>query len=138
VSAQGLLSQSQYPLSNASHLAVLETLWEVDCFGMSGVDWNSNVLQIRDSIISLKKELQESDPKDRLDSISKIVQCIEFTKQSNIGWASLFTNPPLANQLDEEALKEIFVKFRQMTIERIDNDIDCINRYLINLVPRGT
>ena len=101
-------------------------------------DWNSNILQIRDSINSLKKDLEQGDdPKDRLDSISKIMQCIDFMKQSNIGWASLFTNPPLANQLDEESLKDIFAKFRKMTIERIDNDVDCINRYMINLLPRG-
>ena len=59
----------------------------------SSVDWNSNILQIRDSIIGLKEELQSADPTDRLDSIANIIQCIEFMKQSNIGWASLFTNP---------------------------------------------
>jgi hypothetical protein len=103
----------------------------------SSVDWNSNILQIRDSIIGLKEELQSADPKDRLDSIAKIIQCIEFMKQSNIGWASLFTNPQLASQMDEEALKDIFTKFKKMTVERIDNDVDFINRYMINLVPKG-
>ncbi|MHB8565486.1 MAG: hypothetical protein ACYC7D_04630 [Nitrososphaerales archaeon] len=101
-------------------------------------DWNNNIVQIRDSIVMLKADLEQGpEPKDRLDSISKIIQCIEFMKQSNIGWASLFTNPTLANQLDEESLKDIFAKFRKMTIERIDNDVDCINRYMINLVPKG-
>jgi len=101
-------------------------------------DWNTNILQIRDSIIALKADLEQSEPKDRLDAISKIVQCIEFMKQSNIGWASLMTNPPLASQLDEEALKDIFSRFRKMSVERIESDVDCINRYMINLVPKGT
>ena len=39
--------------------------------------------------------------------------------------------------MDEEALKDIFTKFKKMTVERIDNDVDFINRYMINLVPKG-
>jgi hypothetical protein len=101
------------------------------------MDWNTSIQQIRDSIIALKDELESSDPKDRLDSMSRIVQCIEFMKQSNVGWASLFTNPPLANQLDEEALRDIYERFKRMTIERIESDVDCINRYMINLVPKS-
>jgi hypothetical protein len=57
-------------------------------------------------------------------------------KQSNIGWSSLLTNPQMANGLDEEALKDIFAKFRKVTVDRIDNDVECIDRYMINLVPR--
>ena len=59
-------------------------------------------------------------------------------KQSNIGWASLLTNPQMANGLDQEALKDIFEKFRRISVERIDNDVDSIDRYMINLVPRDT
>ena len=105
---------------------------------MSAGDWNSNIVQIRDSIVALKADLERSEPKDRLDAISKTIQCIEFMKQSNIGWASLMTNPPLVSQLDEEALRDIFSRFKKMSIERIANDVDCINRYMINLVPKGT
>ena len=57
-------------------------------------------------------------------------------KQSNIGWSSLLTKPLMVNGLDEEALKEIFEKFRNVTVKRIDDDIDSIDRYMINLVPR--
>ena len=63
------------------------------------------------------------------------MECIQFLKQSNIGWASLLTNPQMVNGLDEEALKDIFMKFRKTTVERIDNDVDSIDRYMINLVP---
>jgi hypothetical protein len=48
------------------------------------------------------------------------------------------TNPQMANGLDEEALKDIFGKFRRIAVERIDNDVDSIDRYMINLVPRDT
>lgn len=75
-------------------------------------------------------------PKDRLEYVSSIMECIQFMKQSNIGWSSLLTNPQMANGLNEDALKDIFNKFRRVAIERIENDIDSIDRYMINLVPR--
>lgn len=93
-------------------------------------------MKIRESIVNLKKDLQNSQPRDRLDYISSIMECIQFMKQSNIGWTSMLTNPQLANGLDEEALKDIFNKFRKIAVERIDNDVDSIDRYMINLVPR--
>jgi hypothetical protein len=98
--------------------------------------WNRDIQKIRDAIVFLKADLKKTEPRDRLEYISKIMQCIQFMKQSNIGWASLLTNPQMANELDEEALKEIFSKFREITIARIDNDVDSIDRYMINLIPR--
>ncbi|MDG6929295.1 MAG: hypothetical protein JRN51_11860 [Nitrososphaerota archaeon] len=97
--------------------------------------WNKNILQIRDSILALKDDLQRAEPKDRLDYVSGIMRCIDFMKQSNIGWASLLSNPSLASQLEKESLENIFLKFREMAIERVDNDVDCINRYMMNLLP---
>lgn len=101
---------------------------------MSG--WNKDISKIRDAISSLKQDLARMQPKDRLEYVSSIMECIQFMKQSNIGWSSLLTNPQMANGLDEEALKDIFEKFRKVAIERIDNDVDSIDRYMINLVPR--
>ncbi len=98
--------------------------------------WNKDIQKIREAILSLKQELAKSEPKDRLEYVSSIMQCIQFMKQSNIGWSSMLTNPQMANELDEEALKDIFSKFRKVTIERIENDVDSIDRYMINLVPR--
>ena len=86
--------------------------------------------------MSLKQDLVKSEPKDRLEYVSSIMQCIQFMKQSNIGWSSMLTNPQMANELDEEALKDIFAKFRKIAVERIDNDVDSIDRYMINLIPR--
>ena len=101
---------------------------------MSG--WNKDITKIRDAISNLKQDLTQMQPKDRLEYVSSIMECIQFMKQSNIGWSSLLTNPQMANGLDEEALKDIFNKFRKIAIERIDNDVDSIDRYMINLVPR--
>lgn len=101
---------------------------------MSG--WNKDISKIRDAISNLKQDLTNMHPKDRLEYVSSIVECIQFMKQSNIGWSSLLTNPQMANGLDEEALRDIFNKFRKVAIERIENDIDSIDRYMINLVPR--
>ena len=42
----------------------------------------------------------------------------------------------MVNQLDEEALKDIFARFKKMTVARIDSDVDCINRYMFNLMRR--
>ena len=98
--------------------------------------WNKDIQKIRDAIIFLKDDLDKAEPHDRLEYVSKIMQCIQFMKQSNIGWASLLTNPQMANELDEEALKQIFEKFRKITVERIDHDVDSIDRYMINLIPR--
>jgi len=42
----------------------------------------------------------------------------------------------MANGLDEEALKDIYLKFKRIAIERIENDVDSIDRYMINLIPR--
>jgi len=88
--------------------------------------------------LSLKRDLEKATPKDRLDHVSHIMECIQFMKQSNIGWASLLTNPQMINGLDEEALKDIFEKFRRVSVQRIENDVDSIDRYMINLVPRDT
>ena len=86
--------------------------------------------------MSLKTDLEKASPRDRLDYVSHIMECIQFMKQSNIGWASLLTNPQMANGLDEEALKDIYLKFKRIAIERIENDVDSIDRYMINLIPR--
>jgi hypothetical protein len=99
-------------------------------------DWNKDIVKIREAIVNLKQDLAASEPRDRLDYVNSIIECIQFMKQSNIGWTSLLTNPQIANGLDEEALKDIFDKFRKVTMERIDNDVDSIDRYMINLVPR--
>jgi len=103
---------------------------------LSTNDWNKDIQKIRETILNLKLDLEKSEPKDRLDLVSHIVECIQFMKQSNIGWASLLTNPQMANGLDEEALKDIYGKFRKNAVERIENDIECIDRYMINLGPR--
>jgi hypothetical protein len=99
-------------------------------------NWNKDIQKIREAVIALKQDLEKAQPKDRLDYVSSIMQCIQFVKQSNIGWSSMLTNPQMANELDEEALKDIFAKFKKTTIERINNDVDSIDRYMINLVPR--
>lgn len=98
--------------------------------------WNKDIQKIRDAILTLKQDLSKSQPRDRLDYISNIMECIQFMKQSNVGWTSLLTNPQMANSLNEEALKDIFTKFRKVAIDRIDNDVDSIDRYMINLIPR--
>lgn len=99
-------------------------------------NWDTNIQEVRDSIILVKKELETAEAKDRLDAVSRVLQCIDFMRQSNIGWAQFLSNPSMVNQLDEEALKDIFGRFRKMTIARIDSDVDCINRYLFNLARR--
>jgi hypothetical protein len=99
-------------------------------------NWNKDITKIREAILSLKQDLAKAEPRDRLDYVSSIMECIQFMKQSNIGWSSLLTNPQMANGLDEESLKDIFNKFRKVALERIDNDVDSIDRYMINLVPR--
>jgi hypothetical protein len=103
---------------------------------LSSDNWNKDIVKIRDAISNLKENLLKDQPKDRLNYVSSIMECIQFMKQSNIGWSSLLTNPQMANGLDEEALKDIFEKFRKITVSRIDNDIESIDRYMINLVPR--
>lgn len=99
-------------------------------------NWDTNIQEVRDSILVLKKELESAQSKDRLDAVSRVIQCIDFMRQSNIGWLQFLSNPTLINQLDEEALKDIYERFRKMSIDRIDNDVDCINRYMFNLTRR--
>ena len=99
-------------------------------------NWDTNIQEVRDSIILLKKEIETAEAKDRLDAVSRILQCIDFMRQSNIGWAQFLSNPSMVNQLDEEALRDVFSRFRQMSVARIDNDVDCINRYMFNLTRR--
>ena len=99
-------------------------------------NWDTNIQDVRDTIILLKKELEGAEAKDRLDAVSRILQCIDFMRQSNIGWSQFLSNPTMVNQLDEEALKDIFSRFKKMSVERIDSDVDCINRYMFNLTRR--
>jgi len=98
--------------------------------------WDTNIQDVRDSILLLKKELETAEAKDRLDAVSRVIQCIDFMRQSNIGWVQFLSNPMLTSQLDEEALKDIFQRFKRMSIARIDSDVDCINRYMFNLTRR--
>jgi hypothetical protein len=105
---------------------------------LSSSNWNNDITKIREGILSLKTDLEKASPKDRLDYVSHIMDCIQFMKQSNIGWASLLSNPQMVNGLDEEALRDIFAKFKRVAIERIENDVDSIDRYMINLVPRDS
>lgn len=102
-----------------------------------GSSWDANIQQVRDSIIAMKKQLETAEAKDRLDAITRTLEIFSFFKQSNIGWASFLSNPAMSNQLDEEALQDIFNRFKRMAIERIDNDVDCINRYMFNLARRS-
>jgi hypothetical protein len=105
---------------------------------MRGVsEWNRNIVQIRDSIKQLRAEIGSYEPRDRLDAVSKVTECLNFMRQTNTGWLSFLGNATLVNGLDEESLKDIFSRFRRMTMERIDNDVDCIDRYMLNLVPRS-
>jgi hypothetical protein len=99
-------------------------------------NWDTNIQDVRDSIILLKKDLEAAEAKDRLDAVSRIIQCIDFMRQSNIGWVQFLSNPSMVNQLDEEALKDIFARFKKMSIDRIDSDVDCINRYMFNMTRR--
>lgn len=99
-------------------------------------NWDTNIQEVRDSIILLKKEIETAEAKDRLDAVSRIIQCIDFMRQSNVGWVQFLSNPQMVNQLDEEALKDIFARFKEMTVARIDSDVDCINRYMFNLTRR--
>jgi hypothetical protein len=99
-------------------------------------NWDTNIQEVRDSIILLKKELETSEAKDRLDAVNRILQCIDFMRQSNVGWVQFLSNPSMASQLDEEALKDIFSRFKKMSVERIESDVDCINRYMFNLARR--
>jgi hypothetical protein len=99
-------------------------------------NWDTNIQEVRDSIMLLKKDIESAEAKDRLDAVSRILQCIDFMRQSNAGWVQFLSNPTMVNQLDEEALKDIYSRFRKMAVERIDSDIDCINRYMFNLARR--
>ena len=99
-------------------------------------NWDTNIQEVRDSIILLRKEIETAEAKDRLDSVSRILQCIDFMRQSNAGWVQFLSNPQMVNQLDEEALKDIFARFKAMAVARIDSDVDCINRYMFNLMRR--
>ncbi len=99
-------------------------------------NWDTNIQEVRDSIILLKKELETAQAKDRLDAVSRIIQCIEYMRQSNAGWVQFLSNPSMVSQLDEEALKDIYARFQRMSIARIDSDVDCINRYMFNLMRR--
>jgi hypothetical protein len=99
-------------------------------------NWDTNIQEVRDSIILLKKELETAEAKDRLDAVSRILQCIDYMRQSSVGWGQFLSNPSMVNQLDEEALKDIFARFKKMSIARIDSDVDCINRYMFNLMRR--
>jgi hypothetical protein len=99
-------------------------------------NWDTNIQEVRDSIMLLKKEIETAEAKDRLDAVSRILQCIDFMRQSNVGWVQFLSNPSMVNQLDEEALKDIFSRFKSMAVARIDSDVDCINRYMFNLTRR--
>src|SRR5271155_520119 len=99
-------------------------------------NWDTNIQEVRDSIILLKKEIEGAEAKDRLDADSRIFQSMDFMREGNAGWVQFLSNPQMVNQLDEEALKDIFGRFKKMTAERIDSDVDCINRYMFNLARR--
>jgi hypothetical protein len=81
-------------------------------------NWDTNIQEVRDSIILLKKDLEAVEAKDRLDAVSRIIQCIDFMRQSNIGWVQFLE--PRARQPARRGSSEGYLLEIQEDVDRED------------------
>ncbi len=86
---------------------------------MAEQDPGITVEQIVNSIEALTKELGSLKPEDRLGYLSGMIRCANASYPSSVAVFQLLHNPERVSMVEEEKLKELFSKFKDLCIERM-------------------
>ena len=86
---------------------------------MAEQDPGITVEQIVNSIEALTKELGGLKPEDRLGYLSGMIRCANASYPSSVAVFQLLHNPERVSMVEEEKLKELFSKFKDLCIERM-------------------
>jgi len=86
---------------------------------MAEQDPGITVEQIVNSIEDLTKELGGLKPEDRLGYLSGMIRCANASYPSSVAVFQLLHNPERVSIVEEEKLKELFSKFKDLCIERM-------------------
>ncbi|MEK0325240.1 MAG: hypothetical protein QQN63_06005 [Nitrosopumilus sp.] len=86
---------------------------------MAEQDPGITVEQIVNSIEDLTKELGGLKPEDRLGYLSGMVRCANASYPSSVAVFQLLHNPERVSMVEEEKLKKLFSKFKDLCIERM-------------------
>ncbi len=86
---------------------------------MAEQDPGITVEQIVDSIEALTKELGSLKPEDRLGYLSGMIRCANASYPSSVAVFQLLHNPERVSVVEEEKLKDLFSKFKNLCIERM-------------------
>ncbi len=82
-----------------------------------GEDWVSVKKKQIDKIRGIK-------PKDRLDMVEAIALMNQYISSSCQGWAQWVFNPMVINRFNEEQLKDFYSRFREITLEFLEFDVE--------------
>lgn len=86
---------------------------------MAEQDPGITVEQIVNSIEALTKELGGLKPEDRLGYLSGMIRCANASYPSSVAVFQLLHNPERVSMVEEEKLKGLFSKFKDLCIERM-------------------
>jgi len=78
-----------------------------------------------------KKQLEEAKglkPKDRLDMVEAIALMNQHIATSCQGWAQWIYNPMVINKFNEEELKSFYDRFRRITLDFLEFDIEATEK----------
>ena len=77
--------------------------------------------------IAIKKEqldeIKELKPTDRLDMVEAMALMNQHIASSCQGWAQWLYNLTIINRLDEEKLKDVYSRFRKVTLDFLEFDV---------------
>lgn len=93
---------------------------------MAEQDPGITVEQIVDSVDALTKELESLKPEDRLGYLSGMIRCANASYPSSVAVFQLLHNPERVSAVEEEKLKGLFSKFKNLCIERMNVNKDIL------------
>ncbi|MEM2902698.1 MAG: DUF2153 family protein [Candidatus Bathyarchaeia archaeon] len=67
-------------------------------------------------------------PKDRLDMVEAIALMNQYISSSCQGWAQWIYNPMVINRFNEKELKDFYDRFRKITLEFLEFDVEATER----------
>ena len=81
---------------------------------------------------TLKKKqidkVKDLEPKDRLDMVEAIALMNQYISSSCQGWAQWIFNPMVINRFKEEELKDFYGRFRKITLDFLEFDIEATEK----------
>ncbi len=78
-------------------------------------------------------KVKDLKPKDRLDMVEAIALMNQYISSSCQGWAQWIYNPMVINKFNEKELKDLFDRFKKITNDFLDFDIEATEKLKLPL-----